>query len=91
MYPVYALIGYLVLALLIPLVLALVPVWRRARRAHHVVCPAFGNAAVVVLDPWYAVERHTFGNDEMRVDGCSKWPECRDCGQECLVQIAAAA
>ena len=91
MLPVYAFIGYLVLALLVPLCLALVPVWRRARPARQVQCPALRKPAVVALDPWYAVQRHTFGDDELRVRQCSEWPVCRNCSQECLGQIAAAA
>lgn len=90
-YVVYAFISYLVLALLIPLCLALVPVWRRARFERHVKCPAFGNPAVVYLDPWYAVKRHTFGNDELRVRTCTEWHKCDGCNQECLGQIAVAA
>jgi len=91
MFPVYAFITYLVLALLIPLCLALVPAWRGSRDAHQVICPALGKPATVALDPWYAVKRHTFGNDELRVRECSEWSECRDCSQDCLLQIAKAA
>jgi hypothetical protein len=91
MLPVYAFIGYLILALMMPLCLALVPIWRRARRARHVKCPAFGKPARVALDPWYAVKRNTFGNDELQVREYSEWPACRNCNQECLVQIATAA
>ena len=91
MLPVYAFISYLVLALLIPLSLALVPVWWRARLARQVKCPAMGKPAVIALDPWYAVKRHTFGNDEHRVRQCSEWPACGNCAQACLVQIPTAA
>ena len=87
MLPVYAFLVYLFLALAIPLSLALVPVWRRAQAARQVSCPNFGSPALIDLDPWYAVKRHTFGNDEARVKHCSAWREHGACGQECLVRI----
>ncbi len=88
MLPVYAFLVYLFLALAIPLSLALVPVWRRSQAERRVNCPIFGGPAVVGLDPWYAVKRHTFGNDEARVKHCSAWRGYGPCNQECLVQIA---
>ena len=88
MLPVYAFLVYLFLALAIPLSLALVPVWRRAQAERHVTCPNFGGPATMWLDPWYAVKRHTFGNDEARVKQCSAWCDHGVCGQQCLVQIA---
>jgi hypothetical protein len=91
MFPVYAFITYLVLALLIPLCLALVPIRRKSRNPHQVQCPALGKPATVALDPWYAVKRRTSGNDELRVRECSEWSECRDCSQNCLMQIVKAA
>jgi hypothetical protein len=90
-YVVYAFICYLSLALLIPLGWALIPVWRKARLARHVTCPAVGHSAVVSLDAWYAVKMHTLGNEEKRVRGCSEWPKCSHCRQECLVQLGNAA
>ena len=91
MLPVYAFITYLVLVPLIPLCLALAPVWRRSRHAHQVKCPALGKSATVALDPWYAVKRHTCGNNELRVREWSEWSEYRACSQDCLRQIGKAA
>ena len=88
MLPLYAFLVYLFLALVIPLSLALVPVWRRAQKARQVDCPNFPGSAVIGLDPWYAVKRHTFGNDEVRVKTCSVWREHGPCGQQCLVHLA---
>jgi hypothetical protein len=90
-YVVYAFICYLLLALLIPLGWALTPVWRKARLARQVNCPTAGHPAVVKLDAWFAVKMHTLGNEEKRVEGCSEWPECSHCHQECLVQLDNAA
>jgi len=90
-YAVYAFISYLLLALLIPLGLALVPIWRKSQVARPVTCPSSGKRASIGLDPWYAMKRHAFGEDEQRVRECSEWPACRGCSQECLVRIAAGA
>ena len=81
---VFASLCYLSLALLIPLGWALLPVWRKAKVARQVTCPASGGPAVVSLDAWFAVKMHTFGNDEKRVRECSKWPQCTGCDQGCL-------
>ena len=88
---VYAFVCYLLLALLIPLGWALIPVWWKVRLARQVNCPATGHAAVVDLDAWYAVKMHTLGNDNKRVRRCSEWPKCSSCKQECLVQLRNAA
>jgi hypothetical protein len=90
-YAVYAFICYLSLALMVPLCWALIPVWRKARLARRVNCPAAGHPAVVDLDAWYAVKKHTSGDAELRVRVCSEWPQCGDCCQECLVQLGTAA
>ena len=55
-YVVYAFVCYLLLALLIPLGWALIPVWRNLRLARQVNCPTTGHPAVVDLDVWYAVK-----------------------------------
>jgi hypothetical protein len=91
MWVVYTFISYLILALLVPTVWALWPTWRRARIFRHVTCPAASAPALVTLDAWYAVRMHTLGNNELRVRKCARWPERRDCGQECLTQIGTAA
>ena len=87
-YVVYAFLCYLSLALLIPLGWALVPIWRRARVARQVNCPAVGHPAIVNLDAWYSVKMHTFGNEERRVQRCSEWPSCAKCHQECLSLVS---
>lgn len=61
MWVVYAFISYLILALLVPTALALWPTWRRARISRHLTCPAASAAALVTLDPWYAVRMHVLG------------------------------
>jgi hypothetical protein len=80
-------ISYLALALIIPTGWALVPVWRKARICRLVTCPAAARAAMVELDPWYAIRMYTLGNPALRVKDCSGWPERRVCDRGCLVQV----
>ena len=87
MWTVYAIVIYFALALLIPVCWALIPVWRRARIARQVDCPALAAPALVHLDPWYAARRRTFGGDELRIRDCSQWPDRRQCRRECLQQL----
>ena len=88
MWSVYTVIGYFLLALLIPVSWALGKTWRHARTARQLTCPQTGVAADVGLDPWFAVRKHVSGANEFRVLKCSHWPEHGDCGRECLAQIA---
>jgi hypothetical protein len=87
MWSVYTIIGYFLLALLVPVVWALLPVWRRARGSRPVVCPANGGEALVGLDRWYAVRGRALGGREVRIRSCSKWPDRSSCGRECAGQI----
>ena len=82
-------VSYLLLALLIPATWALARVWRRARIVREVRCPEFRASAVLTLDPWYAVKMHVRGDQGLSVRHCSRWSGGCDCGQECLIQIAA--
>jgi len=87
-YPVYFFVAYLFLFLLIPAVWALGGSWRRARAPRAVACPGCGTTETVTLDRWFAVRRHAAGEtDERRIADCSRWPEQRSCGRECLTQI----
>jgi len=90
MWVAYVFIGYLVMALAIPVSIALVPVWRRRQGAQQVTCPATGSSSIVTLDPWHAMRAHALGNYELRVRSCTGWPERCDCAQECLAQIEPA-
>ena len=90
-YVVYAFLCYMLSAILIPLGWALIPVWRKARVARHLTCPADGRPALVSLDAWYAVKMHALGDEEKRVRNCSEWPARAHCRQECLAQTGRAA
>jgi hypothetical protein len=80
--------GFFFLALLIPVSWSLRAVWRKTRGSHAVTCPGIGEPAVLHLDQWYAVRMHARGDAELRVKGCSQWPEQSGCARRCLAQIA---
>jgi hypothetical protein len=87
MWRIYTVIGYFVLALMIPICVASLQAWRRARAARVVICPADDRAATIAFDGWYAVRMHALGNPEFRVRECTRWPARAVCGQNCMVQI----
>ena len=87
MWAVYTVIAYFALALLIPIAWVLVPVWRKARVAQQVNCPAAAAPSLVQLDPWYAARHRAFGGYELRIRTCSQWPARQQCGRECLEQL----
>ena len=87
MWVIFTVIGFFLLALLIPVVWSLGRVWRRTEGAHAVTCPAIGEPAVIAFDQWYAVRMHACGDRELKVIRCSHWPERQDCVQACVAQL----
>jgi hypothetical protein len=76
------------------ILLSLVPLtWRtlRAYRAYRgtrlVQCPEVGCTAVVDVDEKHAASSTWLRDTELRLVSCSRWPERRGCGQECVAQI----
>lgn len=59
------------------------------RRQMLVTCPETGKTAAVHVDARNAVKEVLLGNEKLRLDQCSRWPERADCGQDCLSQIEA--
>ena len=87
----------LVYVFLIALLLASIPVtvlsiraYRRYRGARRVICPESETPAAVRVDERHAAVTTALGEPELRLRGCSHWPERERCGQECISQIEAA-
>ena len=57
----------------------------RLRGAGALTCPENGRVVGVELDA-----RHAAFTSRLRLQNCTRWPEKRDCGQECLSRISAA-
>jgi hypothetical protein len=88
MWSVFTIIGYFVLALVIPTAWMALSVRRRTAAERRVLCPRDGVSSLVKLDSWYAVRMHALGNPELLVGQCSRWPGYAGCGQECREEMA---
>ncbi len=58
--------------------------WREKRL---ITCPENERPAAVRVDAVRAATGALTGHPELRLSECSRWPEKRGCGQECLRQI----
>ena len=61
----------------------------RYRGQRLVTCPETDRPAAVQVDATKAMTATLLGKQEVRLDQCSRWPEKRNCGQECLSQVNA--
>jgi hypothetical protein len=64
--------------------------YRLYRKVQVVTCPETATPVAVKLHVVRAAATSLTGNADLRVRSCSRWPEKRNCGQECLSQIKAA-
>ena len=55
-----------------------------------ITCPENRKPAAVDIDALHASATAVRGHVELRLASCTRWPEKRDCGQECLRQIETA-
>ncbi len=62
----------------------------RFRSTRLVTCPETKEPAGVRLDARHAAVTAALGDPDLRLKECTRWPERRNCGQECLKQIEAA-
>jgi hypothetical protein len=53
-------------------------------------CPENGVHVAVHVDNTHAAATGLHGGPDLRLDSCTRWPQMRHCGQECLRQIADA-
>jgi len=61
----------------------------RYRGKRVITCPETANHAAVHVNVVNAARDAVFGEQHLRLDECSRWPERQNCGQECLSQIEA--
>jgi hypothetical protein len=59
----------------------------RYRGARFVKCPDNRKIEAVTLDAGKAAFCAAIGNPQLELRECTRWPEMKDCGQECLRQI----
>lgn len=85
-----------IFAALIGSVLVLFGIWyvarayRRQRGEQFIICPETNRPAVVKVDAVHAALTSVVGQPEMRLRDCTRWPQKKDCGQECLLQVETA-
>ena len=56
-----------------------------------IICPETGKQAMVELDTSHAALSSLFGQTDLRLENCARWPIHQDCGQECLLQFDVAS
>jgi hypothetical protein len=83
-----------VLFVLLAMVVLLAGVLGRAflkyRGQRVITCPENQRPAGVAVDTGHVLRAALGGKTDLRLKTCSRWPERRDCGQQCLEQIGAA-
>jgi len=61
-----------------------------ARGERLIECPETHTPEGVRVDAGHAAMTGLMGRPELRLSDCTRWPENRNCGQDCLSQIQAA-
>jgi len=67
-----------------------VPAFLKYRGTRLITCPENQASAAVQVDAMHAAVTSGVGHMVLQLRDCSRWPERKDCGQECLSQVAAA-
>jgi len=57
------------------------------REPRTILCPESLDYARVTVDAAHAVRTARAGHQEIRLIGCSRWPEMQGCDQACAVQV----
>jgi hypothetical protein len=86
----YFIILLLVFAGLYFIVPPLVGTYLRYRGKRVIVCPETRKPAAVEVDTKHAMASALTGEADLRLSNCTRWPEKKDCGQECLLQLEIA-
>jgi len=82
---------WILMAVAVALALArLAWVWHRYRGRMVVTCPESHKPAGVTVDGSHAVASGLAKAPDLRLSTCSRWPERRECGQQCLSQIQSS-
>jgi hypothetical protein len=76
-----ALLALAVFYILIPLALHM---YGRYKDRRALRCPETGKLTSVQIEAGRAAGTSLFGKTKLRIQDCARWPERRDCGQECL-------
>jgi hypothetical protein len=62
-------------------------VFVKFRGKRVIICPDTRKPAAVDVNAGHAALMSLLGDPDLRLKSCSRWPERKDCGQDCLLQI----
>lgn len=65
--------------------------YRRLRGPKVVTCPETLRRTPIELDAKGGALTSTFGEAKLKVTKCARWPDHRDCDQDCLKEVETAA
>lgn len=77
--------------ILLPLALWLGEIYRRYSGSRLLTCPQDHAQAAVNIDARHAAETGIDGCPELRLCGCTRWPEHSNCARACLLQAIQTA
>ncbi len=60
---------------------------RQLRDPRTILCPETRRWAQISVDALRAARGEISGSTDLRLVACSRWPQRRDCGQDCLPQF----
>jgi len=63
-------------------------VYRHYRWRYALRCPETGKLTSVQIDPGRAARSALFGDPALEVTDCARWPEKKDCDQDCMEEVA---
>ena len=86
---IFTIVGVGLLGVLVYALVRLLETRFRYRGKMLVECPETRQAAGVTVNSGSALMRTVLGTSELRLETCTRWPERKNCGQECLSQIEA--
>jgi hypothetical protein len=84
------LVAVMALAALAALAIPALRAWRLYRGTRIVTCPETRRPVAVELKPGIATAGSLVGEPILELRSCTRWPERRNCGQECVHQIEQA-
>jgi hypothetical protein len=64
--------------------------WLRYRGTRIVTCPETRGRVAIEVDAPHAALSAASGRPRLRLESCTRWPERRACGQQCLAEVEAA-
>jgi hypothetical protein len=81
---VVIIVGFATLYFVVPFAIG---AYLRYRGRMVVTCPETRKVVGVEVDVKHAALTAAFGHPDLKLRSCTRWPEKKDCGQECLLQI----